>query len=145
MSLRRLILAIIIISASIASYLLLQQQEKIDVVKIILYGNVDIREAQLAFNSSEHIDKLLVQEGDHVKQGQLLATLHTELLEAELLQVQAQLITSQQTLAKLEAGYRKEEINKARAVYNAAKAKKKAASDTFNRLKPLIKENLVSS
>jgi signal transduction histidine kinase len=37
---------------------------------LLLYGNIDIREADLAFNNSEHIDKLLVQEGDRVHQGQ---------------------------------------------------------------------------
>lgn len=110
-----------IVAVTIGSYLYLEHQNQgFDENQIILYGNVDIREAQLAFNSSEHISELLVQEGDHVKKGQLLATIHTEILETQLLQSQAQLLTSQQTLSKLEAGNRKEEINKARAEFNAS-------------------------
>lgn len=43
---------------------------------IQLFGNVDIREAQLAFNGNEYIAAIFVQEGDHVSEGQLLARLH---------------------------------------------------------------------
>jgi len=35
-----------------------------DSSRLVLYGNVDIREVDLTFNNSEHIDSLLVQEGD---------------------------------------------------------------------------------
>ncbi|RKZ91799.1 MAG: hemolysin D [Gammaproteobacteria bacterium] len=140
-----IIIFILVIVISIAGYQYLQwKNQSHDEHRIILYGNVDIREAQLAFNSSEHIDKLYVQEGDHVKKGQLLATLHTKTLEAQLLQVQAQLQANLQTLAKLEAGSRKEEINKAKAEFAAASARKKAAIDTYERLKQLLDKKLIS-
>src|ERR1035441_5218395 len=42
---------------------------------ITLYGNVDIRQVQLAFNDSERIEKLLVDEGSAVHAGQLVAQL----------------------------------------------------------------------
>ncbi|MDO7596076.1 MAG: biotin/lipoyl-binding protein [Pseudomonadota bacterium] len=70
-----------------------------------------------------------MQEGDHVVKGQLLATLHTEVLEAKLLQAQAQLLTNQKMLAKLEEGSRIEDINKAKAEYNTATASTKSAID----------------
>jgi len=41
----------------------------------VLYGNVDIRQVQLAFNNSERISVVLVQKGDHVQRGQVLARL----------------------------------------------------------------------
>jgi len=128
----------------IGGYFYLQQQEHVIDTDITLYGNVDIREVQLSFNSSEHIDELYVQEGDHVTKGQLLATLHTKVLEAQLLQAQAQLVTNQQSLAKLEAGNRIEEINKARAEYVAAKTRTKSAFDSYERLVPLINKKLIS-
>lgn len=137
-------ISFVVIIIAVASYIFLQQKVSIDNSKIKLYGNVDIREAQLSFNSSEHINQLFVQEGDHVTKGQLLATLHTDVLEAQLLQAQAQLLTNQQMLAKLEAGNRKEEINKARAEYNAAKARTKSAIDSYERLKQLIAKKLIS-
>jgi len=141
---KKIFILLLLIAAASGIYYYLHSKETVDNTKIVLYGNVDIREARLAFNSGEHINKLLVQEGDHVKKGQLLATLHTELLESELLQAQSKLLASQQILKKLEAGYRKEEIDKAKAQYRAAKAKEKAAIDNYKRLIPLLKKKLVS-
>lgn len=40
---------------------------------VTLYGNVDIRQVQLAFNDSERVEKLLVGEGSAVHAGQLVA------------------------------------------------------------------------
>jgi len=45
---------------------------------LVLYGNVDIRQVELAINGNERIAELLVEEGDQVKKGQLLAKLETE-------------------------------------------------------------------
>ncbi|WP_312283759.1 biotin/lipoyl-binding protein, partial [Candidatus Igneacidithiobacillus taiwanensis] len=42
---------------------------------LTIYGNIDIREVQSAFNDSGRVQKLLVQEGDRVTRGQLLAEL----------------------------------------------------------------------
>ena len=39
---------------------------------LVLYGNVDIRETQLAFNATERIETLNVDEGDRVKKGDVL-------------------------------------------------------------------------
>lgn len=36
---------------------------------LTLYGNVDIREARLAFNGSEHIAAIAVREGERVAKG----------------------------------------------------------------------------
>jgi HlyD family secretion protein len=139
-----IILPFVLIILAVASYIFQQQRVVVDDGKIKLYGNVDIREAQLSFNSSEHIKELFVQEGDHVIKGQLLAKLHTEVLEAQLLQAQAQLLTYQKMLAKLDAGSRIEEINKARAEYNAVSSRTKSAIDSYERLKPLITKKLIS-
>ncbi len=109
-----------------------------------LYGNVDIREAQLSFNGSEHIDRILVQEGDQVEAGQLLATLHTELLQAQADQAAAQLEAQRQVVNRLEAGSRPEEIDKGRADVAAAKARAKAARDTWHRLQSLVERKLAS-
>jgi len=139
-----IVFLLLIIVAAIGIYQYLHQQQSNNENNIILYGNVDIREAQLAFNSTEHINELLVQEGDHVKKGQLLGSLHAEVIEAQLMQAQAQLQISEQTLAELKAGSRKEDINKARAEYKAARARTKAAIDSYERLKLLLTKKLIS-
>ena len=42
---------------------------------LVLYGNVDIREVQLAFQDSGRISRLHVDEGAMVKAGQMMAEL----------------------------------------------------------------------
>jgi HlyD family secretion protein len=56
---------------------------------LTLYGNVDIRQVQLAFNGSERIAQMLVKEGDQVKKGQLLATLDTATLQQKVCKAEA--------------------------------------------------------
>ncbi len=109
-----------------------------------LYGNVDIREAQLAFNGSEHITEIFVQEGDHVHKGQLLAQLHTELLDAQLLQANSNLLAQQLVVKKLEIGSRPEEIRKGEAELKAAQAHAKYSRDKHLRIMKLFKEKLAS-
>ena len=109
-----------------------------------LYGNVDIREAQLAFNNSEHIAEIRVQEGDRVTKGQLLARLHTELLEAQLAEAEATLLAQQQVVAKLEAGSRPQEIRKGEAELEAARARAISAVDSYERTERLLEKKLSS-
>jgi HlyD family secretion protein len=112
--------------------------------RLTVYGNVDIREAQLAFNGSEHLAEIRVQEGDRVKAGQLLARLHTELLDAELNQARAELSAQRQEVAKLEAGSRPQEIDRARAQLKASQARAKAAEGTYRRLQKVFQQKLAS-
>lgn len=87
--------------------------------ELVLYGNVDIREVRLAFNGSEHVAEIRVEEGDMVQKGQLLARLHTERLEAARDRVAAELV--------------------------AAQAAAHAAQLTYRRIKTLASRKLVSS
>ena len=58
------------------------EQPKTDPNRLLLYGNVDLRQVELAFNNSERIAEVLVQEGDRVTRGQVLARLDTSRLKA---------------------------------------------------------------
>ena len=49
--------------------------------QLVLYGNVDLREVSLAFKNSDRISDILVEEGDAVTKGQVLAKLDTADLE----------------------------------------------------------------
>ena len=112
--------------------------------RLVLYGNVEIREAQLTFNATEHLERVLVQEGDHVRQGQLLAVLHQDLYRAKVAEAEAQVEARRQRLNELLAGSRPEEIEKARAELAAAEARARAAQDTYRRLQSLVKRKLAS-
>lgn len=112
---------------------------------LTLYGNVEIREARLAFNGSEHLAQVLVEEGDQVTSGQVLARLDTELLQKTLDQAEAQVQARQAQLDKLLAGSRPEEIAAAQAKVEAAQARARAARDTWQRLQTLLKRKLTSA
>lgn len=89
---------------------------------LTLYGNVDIREVQPAFNDTGTIDKVLVQEGAAVKRGELIATLDDRRYAAALAQAAGQMRSQQQGLAKLLAGSRPEEIAQAKATMEALRS-----------------------
>ena len=137
---------IILLAAAIAggiwSYLGSRGAEESN--QLLLYGNIDIREADLAFNNSEHIDKLLVQEGDRVHKGQLLATLHRERMQAEVAAAEARVAARKAVLARLETGSRPEEVRQAQANVAAARAKLVDAQITFERTQNVYKEQAAS-
>ena len=112
--------------------------------ELVLYGNVDIRQAELAFNGNERIASLMAQEGDRVKRGQLLATLDTLRLSHQVSQAEAQVKAQKEVLAALVAGTRPEDIRKARADVEAAEAEQKNAGIVFRRKSMLAEKDLIS-
>src|SRR5487761_1960327 len=94
---------------------------------ITLYGNVDIRQVQMAFNNSERIDKLLVDEGSAIHAGQLIAQLVQQRFQDAVAQDKATTAAQQQVVARLLAGSRPEETAQARADVAAAQADVAAA------------------
>ncbi|USP38855.1 HlyD family efflux transporter periplasmic adaptor subunit [Acinetobacter sp. XS-4] len=105
---------------------------------LTLYGNVDIRQVSLAFEQSGRIQKLLVQEGDKVQAGQLLATLNTNSLQIQAKQAQAQLKAQQEAIVKQEVGARPEEITQAKAQLASAQAELDKTDKNLQRLQILV-------
>ncbi len=89
---------------------------------LVMHGNVDLRQVSLAFNASERITSIAVQEGERVVAGQVLAELDTRMLALKLAQARAQAGVSEQALKKLKAGSRPEELAQAGAGVAAAQA-----------------------
>jgi len=111
---------------------------------LTLYGNVDIRQVQLAFNGSERIATMQAREGEPVKKGQLLATLDTARLESNVALQQAQLASQQQVVARLKTGSRPEEIRKAQADVEAARIAADNARQNYQRLQDLVARHFVA-
>jgi HlyD family secretion protein len=106
--------------------------------ELVLYGNVDLRQVALAFNNNERIAAVLVQEGDRVRRGQVLARLDTSRLQPRVAQAEAQAAAQRQVVARLHNGSRPEEIAQARANVTSAKADAANARRLYERLKPLV-------
>ena len=105
--------------------------------ELVLHGNVDLRQAELAFNNSERIAAVLVQEGDVVRAGQPLARLDTSRLTPRLDQAQAQADAQRKVVERLHNGNRPEEIAQARANVESAAADAANAKLRDDRLKNL--------
>jgi HlyD family secretion protein len=139
-----LLLPLLLITAA-GAYWWLQEKDGAEAeTSLTLYGNIDIREVRLAFNGSERIEEIRVQEGDRVEKGDLLARLHTERLQAAVDEAEAMTAAQQQVLATLEAGSRPEEIRKVQADLEAAMAKARAVQDTYERWLRLSEQKLAS-
>jgi HlyD family secretion protein len=105
--------------------------------ELVLYGNVDLREVELPFNGSERIAAVLVQEGDHVNRGELLARLETRRLAPQVAKAEADLAAQQQSVDRLHHGNRPEEIAQARANVAAAAADAENARAQYRRMNTL--------
>src|SRR5262245_60261451 len=89
---------------------------------LVLHGNVDLRQVEVAFANSERIDAVLVQEGDRVQAGQVLARQDTRRLDPQVSETQAQIAAQRSVIERLKNGNRAEEIDQARAQVAAQKA-----------------------
>jgi len=142
---RPLLFIALLAVASVAGFWWWGQQPTETVTEqLVLYGNVDIRQADLAFNGTERIASMLVQEGDSVSAGQLLATLRPDRIAAAVARAEAELAAQQQVVARLEAGTRIEDINRVRAELELAEATAVDASRSFQRIQNLAAQRLAS-
>lgn len=138
------LLLLVVIAALGYGWWRMQQAPQSDRSRLTLYGNVDIREVDLAFDASGHVTEIGVQEGDWVEAGQVLARLNPNKLEAALAAAHAAVEAQQQALARLKAGSRPEEIRQAAAQVDALKAKARTAQITYERQQKLGRQRLTA-
>lgn len=112
--------------------------------QLVLHGNVDIRQVNLAFQVSERIQQIGVEEGSRVTRGQLLASLESERLQYEVERARARVQAQQELVARMEAGSRPDEIDKARARVKAAAARARDTGRTYRRLKSLAAADAIA-
>ena len=132
---KALLLVLIVVVAATGGFIWWNSRNGDDRKELVLHGNVDLRQVELAFNNSERIAAVLVQEGDRVGRGQVLARLDTSRLEPQLAQVEAQAVAQRQVVQRLRNGSRPEEIAQARANIEAARADAVNARLQHERLK----------
>lgn len=111
---------------------------------LTLYGNVDIREVQPAFNDSGRVTAMLVQEGAAVRKGDLIATMDDIPYAADLAQARAQAVSLAETLARFRAGSRPEEIEQARANMDALAATLVNTKINYERMAALVTTRAIS-
>lgn len=136
--------AIALVVLALAISYRLAKKEAASPKELVLYGNVDIREVDLAFDASGRVRRMLANEGDRVEKGDLLAVLDKERLQENVDRAEAQLAKEKATLEKFETGTRPEEIRRARAQVKAASAEAENAERTYRRLRELAAKGVVA-
>jgi HlyD family secretion protein len=137
------VLLLIAIGAA-GAYFFFDATDSADRSRIILYGNIDRRIANLAFDAQGRIDTLLVSEGARIDAGQLLAVLDSRQPALERDTAQARVDAQRATLDKLIAGARKEEIEKLRADLRASETEARNAARRAARSRDLAERKLAS-
>src|SRR5262245_54160774 len=106
---RKVLIALLLVASAGAGLTWWLSHRKVETGELVVHGNVDLRQVQLAFNNSERIAAVLVQEGDRVRRGQVLARLDTSRLDPQVTQAVAQAAAQQQVWRRLRNGSRPEE------------------------------------
>jgi len=133
------------IAAGGYAYYRQQTGDRADADALTLYGNIDIRQVDVAFNVAGRIDTMAVEEGDTVSKGDLLASLDDERYRDAVDAARATVNARQAALARLQAGSRPEEIAQARARVNAAEGTWKTAQANLHRQKQLARDSYASA
>lgn len=105
--------------------------------ELTLYGNVDVRQVNLAFKVGGRIDRMLADEGDVVTAGRPIATLEEAYFRDDLRLTQAQREQAAANLERLKNGSRPEEVEQARAAEGERQATLKQAEQDFKRAEQL--------
>jgi len=108
-----------------------------------LYGNVEIRQVDLAFNSQGTVLTLAKHEGDPVKAGEAIATLDPSTYRNALALTEARRDAAKAALTKALNGTRAEDLAQARATVANARAVQANAQITFDRQQTLVQTNAV--
>jgi HlyD family secretion protein len=141
---RRVLFPILLLCAvGAGAYWYLHNEQPVD-NRLYLFGNVEIRQVNLAFQSTGRIQAIHVTEGNRVEAGQLMAVIDPERYEAAVSQARAETAAQQEIVSRLLAGSRPEEIAKARARVKASEAVLQEAQKNFRRSRILAKTQYVS-
>jgi len=106
--------------------------------KPVLYGNVDIREVNLAFRVGGRVTDIQVDEGSPVHAGDLIATLDPEPLQNAVANAEAAMAATGAHAAMLHKGYRGEDVEQAKARLESARAALKDAEQQLVRQQAMV-------
>ena len=111
-------------------------------VRITASGVVQpIQTVNLSPKSSGIVAELFVEQGDRVKQGQVIARMENQEVTAQVLQAKARVAQAQARFAKLQAGSRSEEVTQAQAQVVQAQAQVAQVRAKFDLAAQRVKRN----
>lgn len=133
---RAVVLAIVILAVGAVSWWLWGMRPAEPQNTVLASGTIEATEVDVSAKVSGRILKLLVDEGDTVRAGQVIALLDGKEIQAQVMQAQGAYEAAQARLAELLRGAREEEIRQAQA--NLAQAQ--AAAEGARRSLQTVRE-----
>ena len=142
---RRLLMSVVLVAFSVAAIGCWDRHDiKGPENALTLFGNIDIREVQLAFQDAGRILRLTVDEGAKVQQGQVVAELDPIRYRLEVRRLAGEVAAQSQVVNRLHQGSRPQEVVMAKAKVTAAAATLKEAELNLSRKKSLLRTNRIS-
>ncbi|MCB1770005.1 MAG: biotin/lipoyl-binding protein, partial [Candidatus Competibacteraceae bacterium] len=139
---RVVVLVLLILSAGAAYWR--HHQELPANGALTLYGNVDIREVELAFRQPGRLLRMAVDEGATVKAGDVVAELDAQPYRDALAAAEAEVQRAQAELDKLQHGNRPQEIKRAEESVRQAEAVFRKVDSEFRRQSELASTGAAS-
>jgi membrane fusion protein YbhG len=140
----RIAIPIVLVLAGIAAgaWYLFESNEKGST--LTLYGNVDIREVELAFRVPGRLVAMDVDEGETITAGQRIAQIDPQPYRDALAAAEAGVLQARANVDKFESGARPQEVQQARAAVREADAAAKDAQRNYERQKGLVESGASS-
>ncbi|MBP1765351.1 MAG: secretion protein HlyD family protein [Firmicutes bacterium] len=120
-------------------------KKQVDPNIIKVSGNIEATTVGSGFKIAGNVIQRLVDEGETVKKGQVIAKLETADLELDVANANAQLAAAQATLAQLTNGSRIQDVSAAQAGLRSAEADKKNAAAEYSRMQQLFSQGAISA
>ncbi|WP_243372450.1 HlyD family efflux transporter periplasmic adaptor subunit [Geotalea sp. SG265] len=136
-----MIAALAVVVAAIG-YLVLRREP--DTGRLAVSGTIEVVSVEASFKVPGRVKSRLVDEGEAVRVGQVLALLEPEDLSHEVARLEAERSVMQASLAELEAGSRREEVAQAQAAVVRAEAEANRLDKEYVRDKALFAREVIS-
>lgn len=135
-------LAILVIAAGLSWIYFADLKASND--QLIAFGNVDVRQVNLAFKVAGRIATVKVEEGDAINAGEIIASLEKADFEDGVLLARARVKGQEAELTELETGTRPEVIQQARALVTERQSALRLAEATLKRQEVLAGREFAS-
>ncbi|HUJ69311.1 MAG TPA: efflux RND transporter periplasmic adaptor subunit, partial [Syntrophorhabdales bacterium] len=144
---KRRIGIIILVLAAVAAFLLWRAyfRKEAEEGVLLLSGNMEVTEWNIGFKIAGRVVERLVDEGDKVEKGQVLARLDDAELASIVTQNRAALREAESRLEALKAGSRPQEIEEAKANVRSEEAETVRLKRDFERAEILYKNGAIST
>jgi HlyD family secretion protein len=112
--------------------------------KRIFVGLFETTEIRVSSEIPGRIENIYVKLGDQVKEGQLLATIESDILDAKVRQAEGMYDAAKSVNEKANSGARSQEVIAAGDKYKMAQSQYSYAEKSYKRLEAMFKDSLIS-